>query len=52
MAKAQKGMGTLMAEACKEAKDGNMALKGSVYDMANEFLNVVESPIMETCYDI
>ena len=39
-----------MAEACKEAKDGNMTLKQSVCHMANKFLNAVESLVMEACY--
>ena len=45
-------MSTLMAEACKEAKDGNMTLKQSAHHMANHSLNAVESPDMEACYDI
>ena len=50
MIKAQKGMSTLIAKACKEEKDSNMTLKQSVHHMANKFLNVVESPVMEVCY--
>ena len=38
MTKIQKGTGTLIAEACKEAKDGNMTLKQNVHHMANKFL--------------
>ena len=41
-----------MAEACKEAKDGYMILQQSVHLVTYKFLNAVESPIMEACYDI
>ena len=52
MTKSQKGMGTLMTETCREAQKGNFSLKESVCHMANKFLNAVESPMMEACYDI
>ena len=52
MTEAQKGMSTRMTEAYKEAKDGNMTLKQSVHCVANKFLNAVESPVVEGCYDI
>ena len=50
--KALKGMGTLMAEACKEAKDDSMTIKQSFHHLANIFLNTVKSPVMEACYII
>ena len=52
MTKIQKGMSTLMREMCREAQKGNISLKESVCHMANKFLNAVESPMMEACYDI
>ena len=45
-------MSTLMAEAGVEAKDGNITLKQSVNGVVRKFLNVVESPVMEACYNI
>ena len=51
MKKAPKSMGTLIAGACKEAKDDNMTLKQSVHHMANKFLNILDSPVMGACYD-
>ena len=41
-----------MREACREAKQGNASLKESVCHMANKFLNAVESPEMEACYNV
>ena len=52
MTKAQKGVSTLMAKACKEAKVGNMTPKQSVHYMADKFLNYGESPFMEAYYYI
>ena len=52
MTKAQKGMNTLWSEACKKAKDGNIPLRQSVHHMVNTYLNAVESPVMDACYDI
>ena len=52
MTKAQKGMSTLMAEACKEAENNSMTLKHGFHHMAKKLLIAVESSVMEVCYDI
>ena len=52
MTKSQKGMSQLMANACDEAKDGNMSLKESVRHIGNKFINATESPVQECCFDI
>ena len=48
--KSGKGMSSLMAEACKEAKRGNQTLKQSVRHMGNKFLNAVEVSAQEAAY--
>ena len=50
--KAQKGTNTIMAEACKEAKDGNMTLKQGVFHRANKFLYAIEALVVEACSDV
>ena len=52
MTKAKKGMSALLAQACEEAKAGNMTLKESVRHMGNKFLNAVETGEIECCYDL
>ena len=48
--KSAKGMSTLMAEACKEARKGNKSLKESVRHIGNKFLNAVEVSAQEAAY--
>ena len=48
--KSAKGMSTLMAEACKEARRGNKSLKESVRHIGNKFLNAVEVSAQEAAY--
>ena len=48
--KSSKGMSTLMAEACKEARQGNKSLKESVRHIGNKFLNAVEVSAQEAAY--
>ena len=48
--KSSKGMSSLMAEACKEAKKGNKSLKESVRHIGNKFLNAVEVSAQEAAY--
>ena len=48
--KSAKGMSTLMAEACKEARKGNTSLKESVRHIGNRFLNSVEVSAQEAAY--
>ena len=48
--KSCKGMSSLMAEACKEAKTGNKSLKESVRHIGNKFLNAVEVSAQEAAY--
>ena len=48
--KSAKGMSTLMAEACKEARKGNQTLKQSVRHIGNKFLNAVEVSAQEAAY--
>ena len=48
--KSSKGMSTLMAEACKEARKGNKSLKESVRHIGNKFLNAVEVSAQEAAY--
>ena len=48
--KSAKGMSTLMAEACKEARKGNKTLKESVRHIGNKFLNAVEVSAQEAAY--
>ena len=48
--KSAKGMSTLMAEACKEARKGNKSLKESVRHIGNKFLNAVEVSAQEAVY--
>ena len=52
MMKSHKGMSELLANACQEAKDGNMTLKESVQHMGNKFLNGVETAEQECCWDL
>ena len=52
MTKSHKGMSELLANACQEAKDGNMTLKESVRHMGNKFLNGVETAEQECCWDL
>ena len=48
--KSGKGMSSLMAEACKEARKGNQTLKQSVRHIGNKFLNAVEVSAQEAAY--
>ena len=48
--KSAKGMSSLMAEACKEARKGNKSLKESVRHIGNKFLNAVEVSAQEAAY--
>ena len=48
--KSTKGMSNLMAEACKEARNGNKSLKESVRHIGNKFLNAVEVSAQEASY--
>ena len=48
--KSAKGMSTLMAEACKEARKGNKTLKESVRHIGNRFLNAAEVSAQEAAY--
>ena len=48
--KSAKGMSTLMANACKEARKGNHTLKQSVRHIGNKFLNAVEVSAQEAAY--
>ena len=48
--KSSKGMSTLMAEACKEAKKGTQTLIQSVRHIGNKFLNAVEVSAQEAAY--
>ena len=48
--KSSKGMSSLMAEACKEARKGNTTLKESVRHIGNKFLNAVEVSAQEAAY--
>ena len=48
--KSSKGMSTLMAEACKEARKGNKSLKESVRHIGNKFINAVEVSAQEAAY--
>ena len=48
--KSAKGMSTLMAEACKEARQGNKTVKESVRHIGNKFLNAVEVSAQEAAY--
>ena len=41
ISKSQRGMGMLLHQACKEARQGNMDLKQQVRHMGNHFLNRV-----------
>ena len=52
MMKSHKGMSELLANACQEAKDGNMTLKESVQHMGNKFLNGVQTAEQECCSDL
>ncbi len=38
--------------ACEETKAGNMSVKESLRYMMNVFLNAVEAPVQECCFDI
>ena len=48
--KSAKGMSQLMAEACKEARNGNKSLKESVRHIGNRFLNATEVSAQEAAY--
>ena len=48
--KSTKGMSTLMAEACREARRGNKYLKEAVRHIGNGFLNAVEVSAQEAAY--
>ena len=48
--KSAKGMSQLMADACKEAKNGNKTLKESVRHIGNKFLNASEVSAQEAVY--
>ena len=48
--KSTKGMSSLMAEACKEARKGNKSLKESVRHIGNKFLNATEVSAQEAAY--
>ena len=52
MTKSKKSMSMLLSDACKEACAGNMKLKESIWHNANKFINDVENPVQECCYDI
>ena len=52
MMKSHKGMNELLANACQEAKDGNMTLKESVQYIGNKFLNGLETAEQECFWDL
>ena len=52
MTKARIGNSTLIAETCKEAKDGSMTLKQSVCHVTNKLKNTTKPPVMDAYYDI
>ena len=50
ISKAQRGMSSLLDEACKEARQGNFELRKQVRHMGNKFLNGVEISAQEAAY--
>ena len=50
--KAQQGMSSLLHNACKEAREGNVDLKKQVHITGNKFLNNVEVSAQEAVYYI
>ncbi|XP_062600656.1 uncharacterized protein LOC134262299 [Saccostrea cucullata] len=50
ISKSQRGMSSLLDQACKEAREGNMDLKKQVRHMGNKFLNAVEISAQEAAY--
>ena len=52
MTNVHEGMSDLLATPCKEAKEGNMTLKESIWYMGNKHLNGVETAEQECCYDL
>ena len=50
ISKSQKGMSTLLHNACKEAREGNDCLRKQVRFMGNKFLNATEISAQEAVY--
>ena len=50
ISKSQKGMSTLLHNACKEARQGNDSLRKQVRFMGNKFLNATEISAQEAVY--
>ena len=50
ISKSQKGMSTLLHNACKEAREGNDSLRKQVRFMGNKFLNATEISAQEAVY--
>ena len=50
ISKSQKGMSTLLHNACKEAREGNDCLRKQVRFMGNNFLNATEISAQEAVY--
>ena len=50
ISKSQKGMSTLLHNACKEARQGNDSLRKQVRFMGNKFLNATETSAQEAVY--
>ena len=50
VSKSQRGMSTVLDQACKEARKGNKELKSQVRHIGNKFLNAVEVSAQEAVY--
>ncbi|KAJ8049087.1 hypothetical protein HOLleu_01668 [Holothuria leucospilota] len=50
MSKSQRGMSNLMAQACRETRNGNLNLRQQVRNIGNKFLNTVEVSAQEAVY--